>query len=82
MKGSIIMEITIFAKKREKFTPKAGEIYRNQGGGTFRCLRSGYSTGNATMQNVKSGWTFSAHGCGIYEDGTMDWDYSTSGTWL
>ena len=38
--------------KREKFTPKAGEIYRNQGGGTFRCLRSGYSTGEATMQTV------------------------------
>lgn len=65
--------------KREKFTPKAGEIYRNQGGGTFRCLRSGYTAGEATMQNVKSGWTLSAHGCGIYEDGTMDWDYSTGG---
>lgn len=65
--------------KREKFTPKAGEVYRNQGGGIFRCLRSGYTAGEATMQNVKSGWTLSAHGCGIYEDGTMDWDYSTGG---
>ena len=65
--------------KRKKFTPKAGEIYRNQGGGTFRCLRSGWKLGEAQMQNVASGWTLDAHGCGIYEDGTMDWDYSTSG---
>lgn len=67
--------------KREKFTPIAGEVYRNQGGGTFRCLSSGKGlpAGEATMQNVASGWTFDAHGCGIYDDGTIDWDYSTNG---
>lgn len=66
--------------KREKFTPKVGEIYRNQGGGTFRCLwASGDRLGEAQMQNIASGWTLDAHGCGIYEDGTMDWDYSTGG---
>lgn len=67
------------AKTRTKFTPKRGGTYRNAGGGIFRCLREGYTTGEATMQNVKSLWTFQAHGCGIYEDGTMDWDYSTGG---
>lgn len=65
--------------KREKFTPKTGEIYKNQGGGTFRCIRSGHRIREATMQNVASGWTLEAHGCGLYEDGTMDWDYSTGG---
>lgn len=67
--------------KRTKFTPEQGKIYKNQGGGTFRCLRSGGFLGDheATMQNVASGWTFTAKGCGIYEDGTIDWDYSTGG---
>lgn len=27
--------------KRTKFTPEQGKTYKNQGGGTFRCLRSG-----------------------------------------
>ena len=65
--------------KREKFTPKTGETYQNPDGGIFRCLQSGYTIGEATMQNIKTGWTFSAHGCRIYEDGTTDWDYSTGG---
>lgn len=61
--------------KRTKFTPEAGRTYRNAGGGTFRCLSPGRE-GRALMQNVASGWTFTAIGCGIYEDGTIDWDYS------
>lgn len=66
---------------REGFTPKTGEVYENQGGGTYRCLwgRTGAGCREAKMQNVKSGWTFIAHGCGIYEDGRIDWDYSTGG---
>lgn len=64
--------------KRTKFTPEQGKTYTNAGGGTYRCLRSG-SKGKAVMQNVKSLWTVQAHGCGLYEDGTIDWDYSTGG---
>lgn len=61
--------------KRTHFTPETGKTYKNQGGGTFRCLRAG-TYHRALMQNVASGWTFTAIGCGIYEDGTIDWDYS------
>ena len=64
--------------KRKKFTPVSGKVYENQGGGAFRCLWV-ISSGKAVMQNVVSGWTFNAHGCGIYENGNIDWDYSTSG---
>ncbi len=64
--------------ERTKFMPEQGKRYTNAGGGTFLCLRS-EPNGEAVMQNVKSLWTFEAHGCGIYEDGTMDWDYSTGG---
>lgn len=69
-------------KKRTKFTPERGTIYANQGGGHFVCLASSAVAGEATMQNIKSGWTFRAHGCGLYEDGTMDWDYSTGGVFV
>lgn len=65
---------------RTKFTPRQGDAYKNQGGGSFRCLRScAMLPYTAVMQNVKSGWLFTAHDCGIYEDGTIDWDYSTGG---
>lgn len=69
--------------KREGFTPKEGQVYTNNGGGEYRCIYigSGFGIGPgiAEMQNIKSGWTLIAHGCGIYEDGTIDWDYSTGG---
>ena len=67
--------------KRTKFTPKVGQIYRNQGGETFRCLAVVGSDDehNVIMQNTKSLWTFQANGCAIFEDGTIDWDYSTEG---
>lgn len=70
--------------KRTKFTPKPGEIYKNAGGGTFRCLRSGgwIMDYEAVMQNTASGWTFKAIGCGIYEDGTIDWDFSVGGRFV
>ena len=66
---------------RKRFTPKTGEIYENEGGGIFKCLtgRTGVAPAHAKMQNVKSGWTFIAHEVGIYEDGRIDWDYSTDG---
>lgn len=64
--------------KRTRFTPEAGKTYENEGGGSFHCLSSG-PAGEAVMQNVASLWTIDAHGCGIYEDGRIDWDYSTGG---
>lgn len=66
---------------REKFTPIPGKVYKNQGGGEYRCLRADgiFLPFTATMQNTASGWTFIARGCGIYTDGTIDWDYSTGG---
>lgn len=67
---------------RERFTPVPGRIYTNKGGGEFRCLNVGKGTRRytATMQNVVSGWTFTAHDIGRYPDDTIDWDYTTHGT--
>ncbi len=68
-------------RERTKYIPLPGYIYRNKSGGTFKCLRvCGFiKIYDAIMQNTVSGWTFTAHGCGIYSDGTIDWDYSTNG---
>lgn len=66
---------------RKRFTPVPGHIYRNQGGGQYLCLECLMYSGEAVMQNTASGWTLQAHGCGIYPDGTIDWDYSTQGHW-
>lgn len=67
---------------RRPYKPERGAVYENHGGGVFRCMTtpsknlSGYY---ATMQNIKSGWTFQAIGIHRYQDGTIDWDYSTNG---
>ena len=65
-------------KTREKFIPQSGKTYINEAGGKYKCLES-FESCNAWMQNVSSGWTFIAHGCGIYRNKTIDWDYSTDG---
>lgn len=66
--------------QRTPFTPAAGETYKNAGGGSFLCIRPALDTKHcAIMQNVKTGWTLKANGCGIYPDGSIDWDYSTGG---
>lgn len=64
-------------ESRISFKPKMGQVYQNHGGGSYLCLGS-YSD-VAIMQNISSGWTLTAHGIGIYEDQTIDWDFSTAG---
>ena len=69
-----------YYNSRKAFMPEAGGIYENEGGGIFRCLGAAHWIYDAViMQNVISGWTFKAHGVGIYKDGRIDWDYSTDG---
>ena len=67
--------------KRKTFTPVPGEVYKNSGGGNYRCIASGgiFQPGEARMQNISSLWTFTANGCAVYDDGTIDWDHSVGG---
>jgi hypothetical protein len=64
-------------ESRKPFSPVTGELYENAGGGRYRCLRADHT--EASFINVASGWLLRAHGCGIYQDGKIDWDYSTGG---
>lgn len=63
---------------RKPFKPIQGNTYTNRGDANakYLCIQD---CDLSIMQNVSSGWTFIAHGVGIYEDGTIDWDYSTGG---
>ena len=64
---------------RHYFNPTPDTIYTNKGGGSYICLEAeGHF--RAKFQRVsKYKWTFVAHGCQMYEDGTIEWDSSTGG---
>lgn len=64
---------------RTQFTPVKGQRYVNRNGLEYVCLYEMPSAGNVILQNVTSKWTFTAIGCGQYEDGLIDWDMSTGG---
>ena len=57
-------------------TPQPGALYRNRNGDAYRC-----ETQQGVMRRVSDGWTLIAHGIQQYEDGTIEWDYSTGGHW-
>lgn len=64
----------------QKFTPQAGQTYQNISGLSYLCLDAGdYLPHKALMQSPKSPWTFTAADCRLYEDGRIDWAYSTGG---
>lgn len=69
---------------RKSFTPKIGDELELHGGNGQRYVVllagiPGYEPGEAKLQSVASYWTFIAHGIGRYDDGSIDWDYSTGG---
>ena len=76
-----------YYRSRRQLEPEVGKVYENAGGGMFMCIDAGgfYNSGisdNATFMNIKSFWALDAHGCGVYEDGRIDWDYSTNGRFV
>lgn len=66
-------------KRRKPFVPTVGNVYRNEGGGTYKCLSVSPELNTARMVNTVTGWTFTAHGLGVYPDNTIDWDWSKNG---
>lgn len=60
-----------------RITPEPGKAYPNKGGSEFLCLR--IQSGIPIMRNTRSGWTMEVHNVWQYEDGKIEWDYSTNG---
>lgn len=78
---------------REKYIlPVVGQIYKNQNGREYCCLsNASYPNEEAAQRAVElgehqanmvrmgDGWSFTAHGLHQYEDGIVEWNYSTGG---
>lgn len=58
----------------------AGQVYRNRNGNDYLCLEN-VEPGVVKLERVSNGWTLLAHGICVYEDGTIEWDWSTGGHW-
>ena len=65
-----------------RITPKVGETYLNKGGGSYIC-RDNFRipTECSIMERVSDGYTLTAHGVMQYDDGSIEWDFSTDGHW-
>lgn len=68
----------------KRFKPTTGEIYLNRNGKIYLCgdvwdNNTPEPSYCARMTNTATGWTFVAHGIVQYEDGTIEWDYSSGG---
>lgn len=40
-----------------------------------------YSVYTALVRSTITGWTMVVHGTNMYDDGSIDWDFSTGGHW-
>lgn len=51
----------------------------------FECIKcitdDAYDRHAALVRSTVTGWTMVVHGTNIYEDGSIDWDFSTGGHW-
>ena len=61
----------------QRITPVGGKVYENAGGGRYLCSSHWNSCEHASFMNIDSGWELIAHNVVQYDDGTIEWDYST-----
>ena len=62
------------------FALTIGAVYHNRNGSDYLC-EAIREPGCYIMKRAKDGWTLEAHTITMYEDGTIEWDYSTGGRW-
>lgn len=59
-----------------------GQTYRNRNGSDYLCKQVLPFVSNSTiLERISDKWTLDAHGITLYDDGTIEWDYSTGGHW-
>ena len=75
----------MFNMKGSYFVPQVGQVYQNRNDRSYLCLsvekRPLLNDTTAQMRRTSDGWTLTAHGLIRYEDGTIEWNYSTGGRW-
>lgn len=57
-----------------------GKTYTNRNDMKYLC-KAIRMPGCYIMERTTDGWTLEAHVITMYEDGTIEWDYSTGGHW-
>ena len=78
--------------QKKYILPVVGQIYKKRNGREYCCLsNAGYTSESsmrvavslgdhqASMVRMSDGWSFVAHGFQQYEDGTVEWNFSTGG---
>ena len=71
--------------KSERGMLKVGSLYklRDHDGYIMECIRvitdSSYSPYCARLRSTVTGWTIDCMGINIYDDGSIDWDFSING---
>lgn len=73
---------TMKTEKRQnpqRITPCGGKVYENAGGGKYLCTSHWASSDASWFMNIVSGWECLAHNIVQYDDGTIEWDYSSDG---
>ena len=65
-----------FRIKHKPFKPEKGRVYTNHSGLQYECLEVSEDT--AVFKSL-GGWICTVHHLVMYEDGTIEWDYSTDG---
>lgn len=63
----------------KRITLVGGKVYENAGGGRYLCTSHWNSYESSSFMNIDSGWELIAHNVVQYDDGTIEWDYSTGG---
>lgn len=65
--------------------PITGRIYRNRNGRDYLCIQTIRHTlpddSLAVFERITDNWHLVAHGVMQYEDGTIEWNYSSGGHW-
>lgn len=78
--------------QKKYIRPVVGQVYKNRNGQEYCCLSNTICLGQddmrgavtlgehqALMIRMSDGWSFVALGLQQYEDGTVEWNYSTGG---
>lgn len=60
---------------------EVGKVYKLASGRPYKVL-SVSDDNSAVVVNTRSGWCCCAHNICLYDDGTIEWDYSTNGYFL
>jgi hypothetical protein len=64
---------------RQYFNPISNKVYTNKNGNSYICIAADGQCRAKFQGMTRHKWTFTAHGCQMYEDGTIEWNQSTGG---